>query len=392
MIQNKNRQKQQTELRLRDNQPRGSGADNHDWITKAVSSNPEKSTLSDFFLPASHHPNLIKGSSRYVGKLPKGWDDISAGGILLKHLSSFIAGPIISYLWDPLPADTILSLAVTQDISLHEQLYHGVRFMDVRLRTYKGDLYTAHGQTPYLTCIGSTFTSFLGDVKKFLESNEGEFLVLSLRWEYGSKDWSSVESSLSSFLPKNKYFYTKEESDPEKIAYNEIKGRIIMCEDDNLSNYRSKLKCHGTWKENDNQKETDELISKLENNVITRGSGELNFLEAVLTPVTELKDIIPVLKAMTRYETLVDIGHRVNRELMKKFLPEQNGIEKFKNFKAIMIDSVSEDILDRIVRYNNRAGHTDFDMGGGPVQLIDADTDDGGDLRGGPALMGGATP
>ena len=74
--------------------------------------------------------------------------------------------------------------AKTQSWNLEEQMKAGLRYFDIRLRSYNNTLHCFHGPID----LGQTFDSVLKKASEFLNKNKGEGLIMQIVSEYEDKD------------------------------------------------------------------------------------------------------------------------------------------------------------------------------------------------------------
>merc|ERR1711892_645382 len=195
---------------------------------------------------------------------------------------------------------------------------------DVRLTIYDGELYTAHGPEAIIACTGIRFDDFLETTFEFLAQHPGEFLVWSLRWEYGTPNWDEVKEK---FNEHSKFFYQGSNSQPEDIMYEEMKQKITICKknDENYCNFSSfcKIICEGSWGETKSTT-ANELVTNLKR--YSKDSDNFQFLEAIVNPVTEdfkndfLNNFKNIGKALSG-KSLLDHGKQANMKLEREFFP-----------------------------------------------------------------------
>ena len=284
--------------------------------------------MADIVLPGVHHHGLVEDASEYIGIIPGG---------------------------------KVLDWAVTQSLSVADQLKTGARFLDIRLTEYEGRLCTAHGQASSglvgvidkkaKVTVGVPFNALLNVNIEFLKKNRREFLVWNLRWEYGTPQWGRVREILKKH---HESFYSSSDN-PMGRKLIDLAGKIIMCyegKNNSLTEYR-KLPCHGSWRTTQ-QKEPWKLVEKLREYIKTpqypRGKI-FNFVEAIAT--TDGVGIAQSIDQFTEQPTdLKDLACRVNKVLKDAFLIKAYR-EYADNFHAVMVDySVYHQVIPGILEFN----------------------------------------
>ena len=287
--------------------------------------NPELK-LKDLVLPGVHHHGMVEGSSHYVG---------SIGGV---------------------GSQKVLDWAVTQSLSVTHQLRTGARFLDVRLAEHEGKIYTAHGQEPFINTIGVPFDQLLTEDIAFLKMHKKEFLVWSLRWEFGTPQWKQVEEMLNKH---KEHFYTLNVNPMGKQLL-DLAGKILICKegrDRSLVKYRV-LPCKGSY-DKTQEKDPVELVKKIKEyakNPLHPKDEIFNFIEAVAT--TDAAGIVYStnflgLNTLTGVANdLKDLGCMTNKVLKEDFLTEENK-PRTENFHAVMVDySVYHNVIPGILELN----------------------------------------
>ncbi|XP_047108565.1 PI-PLC X domain-containing protein 3 isoform X1 [Schistocerca piceifrons] len=106
-------------------------------------------------------------------------------GPLVRRLGK-IFGPIVKFL--------VYNWVVTQQTSLTEQLKYGIRYFDLRVATKKNckELYFVHG------LYGSEISSLLQEVRAFLDTHQGEVVILDFQhfYNFSIEDHSQLVSLL----------------------------------------------------------------------------------------------------------------------------------------------------------------------------------------------------
>ena len=278
--------------------------------------------MKDLVLPGVHHHGLVEGAARYEG---------------------------------PIPGGKVQDWAVTQSLSVTDQLRTGARFLDVRLTVFRGRIYTAHGTNQNLLTIGVLFEDLLKDNIDFLNKNHGEFLVWTFTWEYGQKPWHVVEQILNRHKA---YFYTDDEN-PLEQTLSTLAGKIVICKEgeNNLRVFR-KLDCLGSWLST-KDKDPNMLVKRITqyaksvSGIYSTPQPQpfFNYIEAIATI-----DVLGVLGSVNIFTTdadnLKDLACEVNKELKESFLTKENR-NLSKNINAVMVDySVYHQVIPGILDFN----------------------------------------
>lgn len=110
-----------------------------------------------------------------------------------------------------------------QDASITQQLNYGVRFLDVRLMSYKDNLYLCHG----IVNEGQGFKKLAQEVYNFLDTNPSETIIMSVKEE--AKAQASTQSfeslfytAIEQFLP----YWSLDTSLPSSLGA--IRKKIIL--------------------------------------------------------------------------------------------------------------------------------------------------------------------
>ena len=269
--------------------------------------------LKDLVLPGVHHHGLVEGHGQYQG---------------------------------PIPGGKVLDWAVTQSLSVIDQLKTGARFLDIRLTKVNGRIFTAHGTDDKIVTLGVPFDELLDANLKFLRDNNKEFLVWTFMWEFGEPSWSEVEDI---FDNNDEYFYTEE--DPLEQPLSSLAGKIILCREgeDNLAEYR-RLDCTGSWPVT-RQKDPAQLVDNILEYAKEGEEGVFTYIEAVAT--IDAEGAIDSLNTFsTNADNLKDLACQVNKRLKEFFLIEENK-NLTKNFHSIMVDySVYHQVISGILHFN----------------------------------------
>lgn len=269
--------------------------------------------LKDLVLPGVHHHGLIEGHALYKG---------------------------------PIPGGKVLDWAVTQSISVPDQLRTGARFLDIRLTKWRGKLVTAHGREHRIVTLGVPFDQLLSDHITFLQENKREILVWNFMWENGEAAWDEVEDMLDKF--KSEYFYTGD--DPLEQPLSVLAGRIILCreDEDNLGSYRV-LNCTGSWPYT-MDKDPTELVENIKE-YSKHPADAFNYIEAVAT--IDIEGLFDSLNTFSSNpDNLKDLACQVNSQLLKYFLTEENR-DMSNNFHSVMVDySVYYQVVPAILEFN----------------------------------------
>jgi len=322
-------------------------------------------SLKDFILPGSHHPGMIRGHSKFVGAVN---NDLARGALragicIVSGVALFIpvVGELLTYsacFASIRYGDFVLAQSVTQEMNIVDQLNSGVRYMDVRIRERDGELFSAHGDNQWATSIGLSFPTLLQDVKKWLDSNDGEFLVWSLRWEIGDPEWDNALRLLRNNIGALDMFYWSDETKPREILYKNLKDRILILPKSNggLAGWRSKLKWSKSWDKIGNVADPYTLMLRLDK--YTKNSdneishNKFNVIEAVLTPDPNSAQF---WKAIGGSSSLIEWAKDMNNEWLYDFVYKEttNEIPFDKLFQVIMIDAVEQKgVMWKIICYN----------------------------------------
>ena len=122
-------------------------------------------------------------------------------------------------------ARIVYAVAQTQSISIHEQLLHGVRALDIRLYNDVGrdDLYVYHG----IVSCDITFSDVMYDVRYFLEKNPYETVVMVIKDENQNADnligW---RVKMGKELQKYKDLFVETVNNLTTLG--EVRGKVVL--------------------------------------------------------------------------------------------------------------------------------------------------------------------
>jgi hypothetical protein len=126
------------------------------WISK----NFRNSTLKELKIPGTHHSSITK-------IIPE---------------TNYEKFKIIKYF--PLLYPAITRVAVTQDMSIYEQLNSGIRFFDIRCALWENEIYTAH------TFISEKLIDVLDQFIQFNKENPEEPFIIKISKDYNNYDFN----------------------------------------------------------------------------------------------------------------------------------------------------------------------------------------------------------
>ena len=114
--------------------------------------------------------------------------------------------------------------AKTQSWNLEEQMKAGLRYFDIRLRSYNNTLHCFHGPID----LGQTFDSILKTASSFIYANKSEGLIMQIVSEYDDKDCTkSMEQMYQEYIKGYKNMII--EYNNEKIpTMGEIRGKLFF--------------------------------------------------------------------------------------------------------------------------------------------------------------------
>ena len=114
--------------------------------------------------------------------------------------------------------------AKTQSWNLEEQMKAGLRYFDIRLRSYNNTLHCFHGPID----LGQTFDSILKTSSSFINANKSEGLIMQIVSEYDDKDCTkSMEQMYQEYTKGYKNMII--EYNNEKIpTMGEIRGKLFF--------------------------------------------------------------------------------------------------------------------------------------------------------------------
>ena len=108
-----------------------------------------------------------------------------------------------------------------QSLSLEDQLYLGVRFLDIRLKEDKNQLKAVHGFIDQR----ASFEYITNTVEKFVKDNPSEMIIMSIKEEADSSNSDiSFDESLKGYLTKDIYYLNNEL--PNTLG--EVRGKVIL--------------------------------------------------------------------------------------------------------------------------------------------------------------------
>ena len=109
-------------------------------------------------------------------------------------------------------ANIISYAAKTQSWNLEEQMKAGLRYFDIRLRSYYNTLHCFHGPVDLI----SKFDSVLKTAADFLEKNKSETIIMQIVSEYDDKECSkSMEEMYEEYITSYKKIINMMETFPQ---------------------------------------------------------------------------------------------------------------------------------------------------------------------------------
>ncbi|MFA6056893.1 MAG: phosphatidylinositol-specific phospholipase C domain-containing protein [Taibaiella sp.] len=122
---------------------------------------------------------------------------------------------------------------LTQVLSVEKQLNAGIRMFDLRIGQYKGELYAKHAPSDCMDeavagGYGEKLRDVLNAVKKFLNTNEKEFVILSF-CHFCEQHISLEEQAkaITDIVGEDKLFYPGDKK-LQDITINDISGKVIV--------------------------------------------------------------------------------------------------------------------------------------------------------------------
>jgi 1-phosphatidylinositol phosphodiesterase len=118
--------------------------------------------------------------------------------------------------------ETIYGTAKCQKLSIEEQLYAGVRYLDIRCR-HINNAFTIHHGVEYQNI---NFTDVLSSCTAFLKKNPTETIIMSVQEEYTPKNNDrSFEATFDSYVNKNRSLWYLGDAIP---TLESVKGKIVL--------------------------------------------------------------------------------------------------------------------------------------------------------------------
>lgn len=112
----------------------------------------------------------------------------------------------------------------TQTLDIPQQLKAGIRFLDIRLRSIGGSLAVHHGEVYQNMMFGDV----LGQVKKFLQDNPSEFVMMRVKEDYGSDPKFADVVNTYMKAPQFTSYIWRGVSKP---TVGEVRGKIFILKD-----------------------------------------------------------------------------------------------------------------------------------------------------------------
>lgn len=248
--------------------------------------------------------------------------------------------------------------------SVYDQLYSGVRYLDVRITHLDGNFYTCHG------LINDSLESGLKDVLKFLSENAGEFIVFHIQHYYtGESDWNALAAYLASVRYEGRSFYDFMRYDTDKslkdITYREATddgrsgGIVLVAERNDVSNeYREFYQFDEIRSNWHNKNRTGELLNGIaaEYAVLTatdRYQGMFRINQAQLTP--KMSEIFKMIFDWS----LLSIAEKHNNVVLSQpaFSDWLNVMPIFMvDYATLQTDNFNAAALAKIRSYNLKQG------------------------------------
>jgi len=110
--------------------------------------------------------------------------------------------------------------ANAQTLSIADQLNLGVRFLDLRLAPFNGELQVFHGPTLQMTAEDA-----IGQVESFLASQPGETVVVSIKDESLIAAPNAFDLTVTDFIDRHQTYFYKGTSVPK---YKDVMGRMVL--------------------------------------------------------------------------------------------------------------------------------------------------------------------
>lgn len=122
---------------------------------------------------------------------------------------------------------------LTQSQDIEKQLNAGIRMFDLRIDQYKGELYTKHAPSDCMDeavagGYGEKLRDVLNAVKKFLNTNDQEFVILSF-CHFCVQNISLEEQAktITDIIGEDKLFYAGDKK-MQDIAIKDLSGKVIV--------------------------------------------------------------------------------------------------------------------------------------------------------------------
>jgi 1-phosphatidylinositol phosphodiesterase len=114
----------------------------------------------------------------------------------------------------------------TQALTIYEQLRSGIRFIDIRVGLSAKQLHIFHG----ITYQDKSFLDVLKDIRRFLNENPREFVVMRLRREKDNDNQDEVKNAFHNDYNqfRDMFYYGKNIGD---IEVRDVRGKIVVLEE-----------------------------------------------------------------------------------------------------------------------------------------------------------------
>jgi hypothetical protein len=165
-------------------------------------------TIPAIDFPINLHPD-------WMGTLVQSCPDISLGDMVIPGSHDSGSYSIESY-------KAFSAVGRTQNISVVDQLYRGVRFLDLRLAESGKDVNVFHG------CLqGTKFERVAEEVDLFCEDFPGEFVIIEVVAEYGRSFCSASKLKALEILKESLREKMFTEDNKEKLMSTPVKELVM---------------------------------------------------------------------------------------------------------------------------------------------------------------------
>ena len=221
----------------------------------------------------------------------------------------------------------ILPWSQTQDLTLNEQLYAGIRYFDIRIIKVENQYYTIH-------CLVSTLINdLITEFKLFIDSHPSEILIVDINHMYNMEPEDKIECKRVITEMFNGYLI---DSSRLNRPLNELRGNIWLIFDNHYL-------IHSMWHD---KNDFNELRTSITNQHPV--SGMLNVTQLILTPQTEdvAKGIIfkPCCCGIVP-KSLRQLNYQIDPNFINEIIGSVN---------IIITDFIADNFVEICVQENNR--------------------------------------